>query len=186
MSQNLSDETLMLQLASGNESAFEQLYGRHRDALYFYIRYRCGSTVIADDLFQEVWESLFRKAAQYSVQAQFKTYLFTIARNRLTDYYRRQSLRQTDSFSEDVLPVTDNWDQTHLSETEISVDLESKKEQILSIVEVLPTAQREAFLLYMAGLSLAEIADTTKVTKETAKSRVRYAKRKLMQQLRGA
>ena len=186
MPENLSDETLMLQLAAGNEPAFEQLYARYRDALYFFIRYRCGNRAVADDLFQEVWESLFRRAAQYTVQAQFKTYLYTIARNRLTDYYRRQSIRQVDSLNEDNLPASDGWDQTRLSETEISADLASKREKILSIVETLPTVQQEAFLLYMAGLSLADIANTTKVSKETAKSRVRYAKAKLMQQLRGA
>jgi len=51
---------------------------------------------------------------------------------------------------------------------------------VFSAIEALPEAQREAFLLREEGdLSLDEIADATQVTRETAKSRLRYAVAKL-------
>ena len=47
-----------------------------------------------------------------------------------------------------------------------------------------PAAQREAFLLQAeGGLSLAEIAQTTGVSTETAKSRLRYARARLRETL---
>ena len=53
-------------------------------------------------------------------------------------------------------------------------------EQIRQLVSGLPFEQREAFLLHEeAGFSVEEIADLTEVGKETAKSRLRYAVRKL-------
>jgi len=48
--------------------------------------------------------------------------------------------------------------------------------QLLALVEALPDAQRETFLLrHEAGLSLAQIAEAMKTGTETAKSRLRYA-----------
>jgi len=53
---------------------------------------------------------------------------------------------------------------------------------MLNLVEQLPEAQREAFLLREeAGLSLEELAAATGVSAETAKSRLRYAVAKLRQ-----
>jgi RNA polymerase sigma-70 factor (ECF subfamily) len=57
---------------------------------------------------------------------------------------------------------------------------------LLQQIESLPALQREAFLLREeAGLLLEEIALTTGVTTETAKSRLRYAVAKLRDGLRG-
>jgi len=57
---------------------------------------------------------------------------------------------------------------------------------MLELIQVLPEEQREAFLLKEeAGLSLDEIADITNVNRETAKSRLRYAIRRLREGLRG-
>jgi RNA polymerase sigma-70 factor (ECF subfamily) len=57
-------------------------------------------------------------------------------------------------------------------------------QRMLILLDNLPEAQREAFLLREeAGLSLLEIAEITGVTAETAKSRLRYALVKLRQGL---
>jgi RNA polymerase sigma-70 factor (ECF subfamily) len=57
--------------------------------------------------------------------------------------------------------------------------------QLLAAIDVLPAAQREAFLLQQEGeLSVEEIAAATGVNRETAKSRLRYALTKLRASLR--
>jgi RNA polymerase sigma-70 factor (ECF subfamily) len=53
-------------------------------------------------------------------------------------------------------------------------------ERVLELVEALPPAQRETFLLHHEGeLGLDAIAEATGVNRETAKSRLRYAFDKL-------
>jgi RNA polymerase sigma factor (sigma-70 family) len=55
---------------------------------------------------------------------------------------------------------------------------------LIAAVERLPLEQREAFLLQAeAGLSVEGIAEATGVNFETAKSRLRYARNSLRQQL---
>ena len=55
---------------------------------------------------------------------------------------------------------------------------------LIEAVEQLPQEQREAFLLQAeAGMAVEEIAHTTGVRFETAKSRLRYARNFLRQRL---
>ncbi len=59
--------------------------------------------------------------------------------------------------------------------------------QLLRALALLPDEQREAFLLHEeGGLTLEEIADVTRVGRETVKSRLRYALAKLRQELNGS
>ena len=59
-----------------------------------------------------------------------------------------------------------------------------QQQALLDALADLPAAQREAFLLQAeGGLSLAEIAQATGVTQETAKSRLRYARARLRETL---
>ena len=56
---------------------------------------------------------------------------------------------------------------------------------LIAAVEQLPPDQREAFLLQAeGGVSVEEIADATGVSFETAKSRLRYARKALRQWLK--
>jgi RNA polymerase sigma-70 factor, ECF subfamily len=58
-------------------------------------------------------------------------------------------------------------------------------ERILQALDGLPSAQREAFVLQQEGsLTVEEIAKVTGVTRETAKSRLRYALAKLRHDLK--
>jgi RNA polymerase sigma-70 factor (ECF subfamily) len=58
-------------------------------------------------------------------------------------------------------------------------------QRLLAALDALPAAQREAFVLQQEGeLSVEEIAQVTGVTRETAKSRLRYALAKLRASLR--
>ena len=58
-------------------------------------------------------------------------------------------------------------------------------ESFRQALDELPAEQRDAFLLREeGGLSLVEIASVTGVSSETAKSRLRYAVRKLRDSLR--
>jgi len=51
---------------------------------------------------------------------------------------------------------------------------------LMELISELPAAQREAFLLQQeGGMSVEDIANATGVTRETAKSRLRYAMSKL-------
>ena len=73
----LSDESLMLRYADGDAHAFETLYGRHKDALYRFVRRQCGDPDIAFELAHDIWLKLIAARRRYRPTAVFTTYLFT-------------------------------------------------------------------------------------------------------------
>ena len=56
-----------------------------------YLLRQCREAAVAAELFQDVWMNLIRARAGYTVQAQFTTWLYRLAHNRLVDHYRKTS-----------------------------------------------------------------------------------------------
>ncbi len=175
-----TDEQLMLRYADDDADAFEILFHRHKDVLYRFVLRQCQQRQLAEELTQDIWIKLIDARKRYQVTARFKTWLFQIARNRVIDHFRvdahsplayssRSDLMDETMVSADLSPQ---------EETELSEQLES----LVSRVESLPQLQREAFLLrFEADMSVPEIAETTGVNEETAKSRLRYALNRIRQ-----
>ncbi len=181
-----TDESLMLRYASGNLQAFNLLYDRHEMGVWRYVFRSVRVQAVADDLLQDVWFALARQAPQYRPTAKFKTWLFTLAHNRLIDYFR--TAKHHVSLDEDAESDSIGLVQTLAANSGFGPlkRLESKEQAqaLLEAIEQLPFAQREAFMLQAeAGMDVQEIAATTGVSFETAKSRLRYARGRLRELL---
>jgi len=168
-----SDEDLMLRYARDDLEAFHSLYSRHRAGLYRYILRQTGPGS-AEELFQDVWTRVIQSRRRYRPSAGFRTWLYTLARNRLIDHWRTQARlpERGAMMDDDDLP-----DQRGVRNESLHLaNLHDCIEQLLAQVTALPDAQRDTFLLrHEAGLSLAQIAEAMKTGTETAKSRLRYA-----------
>jgi len=181
MSANATDEALMIAYCNGDADAFAQLYGRHRGPLYRYIRRQCANAV-ADELFQDVWTRLIVARRHYQPSAKFSTYLYQVARNRLIDHYRSSGRNLEDPHGDDPpdAPAASGQQPENAAQTR------QQTSRLLTLIERLPPAQREAFLLHEeAGLTLEEIGEVTGVGRETVKSRLRYALASLRQGMEG-
>jgi RNA polymerase sigma factor (sigma-70 family) len=180
-----ADETLMQAFAAGDARAFETLYDRNLPAVWRYVQRSVHDAALADELVQDVWFSIVRQAPSYQPRARFRTWLFTLAHHRLVDHFRthhpQASLDATGdggSSLADTLAADSGFGPLR--------QLQSREQgqALLDALAALPAVQREAFLLQAeGGLSLADIAQTTGVALETAKSRLRYARASLRQTL---
>jgi RNA polymerase sigma-70 factor (ECF subfamily) len=180
--EELSDEALMLRYAAGDADAFAVLYGRHKDALYRFVRRQCHDADAAYDLVHDIWLKLIRARRRYRADARFTTYLFTAARNRMIDYFRAQVRRPPEEAlvadAAELGEIADDGDDG----PETRAHTRERLERLLANLEVLPQEQRETVLLYAEGLGMAEIGEITGVRAETARSRLRRA----LARLRGA
>ena len=173
-----ADEELMLSYGGGDASAFETLYRRHRGPMYRFLLRQVGDTATAEELFQDVWMRVIDFRGRYQPRAKFSSWVYAIAHNRLMDFYRasgRASFLDPEQAEEALedLPAQD-------PPPEVLVDKKRAAERLLAALAQLPEAQREAFLLQQEGeLSVEEIGAATGVSRETAKSRLRYAIAKL-------
>ena len=178
MMEGASDEELMLSYQQGDAVAFEVLYERHKGGVFRYLMAKCHQQAIAEELFQDVWMKLIVARDRYEVRAKFTTYLYQLAHNHFIDYYRKT---RTDVFlqndqDEDIEQMTAN-DQ---KQPDVQLEMQQQIETLSALVDGLPDEQREAFMLREeAGLTVAEIAEVTGVNTEAAKSRLRYAVKKL-------
>jgi RNA polymerase sigma-70 factor (ECF subfamily) len=164
------DEQLMLAYRDGDAGAFETLYARHRGALYRFVLRSLKDRAVAEELFQEAWIRVIEARNRYAASAKFTTWLYTIAHNLLVDHWRRKGLTLVELSDEHASP--DNPAR--------QVEARETAARFLQVLEALPPAQREAFLLHEeGGLSVAEIAAATGTNEEAAKSRLRYATAKL-------
>lgn len=96
------DETELIHLAKeGDEAAVSALYDRHYDAVFNYLYYRVNDQATAEDLTADVFVLMLENIESYTDQGQpILAWLYTIARNRVIDYYR-------DSDQFEKLPVKD-------------------------------------------------------------------------------
>ena len=181
-----SSEQLMTAYRDGDAGAFALLYGRHKGGIYRYLLRQCGDRAVTDELFQDVWMNLIRARAGYTVQARFTTYIYKLAHHRLIDHYRKHGHAKLVSFDDDSenAPIVSLLVAAPRDEPEKHLDIKQQAAQFMALLRGLPPPQREAFLMqYEGDMSVEEIADATGVTRETAKSRLRYALAKLRQGL---
>ena len=165
----------MQRYARGDAQAFDMLYARHGDALYRYLLRGTNDRDLAAELFQDIWLRLIDARKRYRPDARFATYLFSIAHNRLVDYYRRKRIAPQ-LVDEPAAPAADAPD--------LRADRQQQAERLMAAIAALPFEQREAILLKEErDFSLADIARITDVPRETVKSRLRYALAKLREEL---
>lgn len=182
-----SDEELMSLYRDGDAAAFDTLYARHRGGVYRYLLRQCRDAATAEELFQDVWMNLIRARARYTVRAKFTTYLYHLAHNRLIDHFRRHDPRVAVSLEEEGVEAAavQNGAEDPAPAPEEALDDRRRAARLLELVAQLPAPQREAFLLQQeGGLTVEAIARATGVTRETAKSRLRYAMSKLREGMR--
>ncbi|KAA3658983.1 MAG: RNA polymerase subunit sigma-24 [Chloroflexi bacterium] len=91
----LSDESELVTRAVVDPAAFVAIYDQYFSRVYNYVRYRVGDAAAADDLTAQIFERTLTNLASYdSDKAPFGGWLFSIARNLVSNYLRAQKRRR--------------------------------------------------------------------------------------------
>jgi RNA polymerase sigma-70 factor (ECF subfamily) len=183
----LPDEELMLAYARGDAAAFDLLYARHEAALYRFVRRLLGSALAAqaDEVFQEAWLRIVAARASFQPRgAAWRTWAFTIAHNLAMDRLRVAGREVAIDNNEEDGDAPLDWLMARLDllapSSEDLAFWRAAGAQLLQCVDRLPPAQRAAFLLHHEdGASVEDLAQRLALPFETAKSRLRYALKKL-------
>lgn len=89
----LSDQELIAKLALGENLALNELMGRYKQRLFYFIRRYVGDEETAYDILQETFTKLYFNAGSYKPHYKFSTWLFQIALNLCRDHSRKQGKR---------------------------------------------------------------------------------------------
>jgi len=173
----MTDERLLEQAASGDETAFAVIYERHR-GLVFRFAYRLSqSREMAEEITHDCFLSLIKEPQRFKTQEQrasLRTYLCAAARNLAFKRLRRAGAETAiDDFSERLAAAESQEPLRLLLDAEIS-------EAVRKAIGELPPLQREALILFeYEELSLAEIAEVASADVGTVKSRLHRARQRL-------
>lgn len=113
----------MLAYQLGDELAFIQLYDRYAKKIYGYLRSKLMNDSHANDLLQSTYLKLHKSKHLYNSSLPFSPWIFTICRNELTDFFRRQKTPH-ESFDEGL-----HNPQTHPEDEVSEIDLSKLSEE---------------------------------------------------------
>ena len=92
---NMIDKTAIKAPGGSAAEVFGRLYEQHLSAVFQYVNYRVGDRAAAEDLTSDIFSKALTGFSRYDPgKAAFSTWIFSIARNTIIDYYRRRDKEQ--------------------------------------------------------------------------------------------
>jgi RNA polymerase sigma-70 factor, ECF subfamily len=158
----------------------QAVWQEFHDGLLRFVRRRVSSPETAEDIVQDVMLRVQRQSEQLARAESVGAWVYTVARNAITDHYRRASTRrEVASGSEIDLDVTDE------AESEVrDVRAELATCCIAPFLERLPESYREALrLTEIEGITQTAAAERLGLSPSGMKSRVQRGRRQLKQAL---
>jgi len=149
------DEARLIQRAKeGDPAAFAEIYDRYQPAIYRYAFYRVGDVATAEDLTSEVFVRLVEKIDRFTYRGRpLLAWLYTIARNLVTDY-RRHAGRSL------PLPLAEQLE-AGTAEPEEAVERMLTQGRLVAAIACLTEDQRQVILLkFIEGLDNEAVART--------------------------
>jgi RNA polymerase sigma factor (sigma-70 family) len=159
-----------------------QDYGK---GLLSFIRGRVKSDADAQDILQDIWYSLSLIVNTSPVE-QTSAWLYKVARNKITDKYRKRSESSLDDLfdeDEDLDYSSILFSDSTTPETEYLRNIFWK--QLFIALDELPEEQKQVFVWQeLEGISFQRIAEKTGINVQTLVSRKRYAVLHLRERLK--
>lgn len=185
----LSDNELLIQAKSGNDTAFEELIYRYdRSVLAIALKFVHDNDE-AKDIYQEVFIRVYRGLKNFEMKSEFSTWLFRIATNVCLTHKSRSKKHLQQSIDDHIATEDDEVQKYELADDEmdpgevmINLDL---GDIIRNAVDSLSSKQRMTFILkHYEGYKIREIADMLNCKEGTVKKYLFDAIRNLRKKLK--
>ena len=180
--------TISTAMTADKNNTITQSIKAYSKRLLGFIKQRVNSNEDAEDILQDVF---FQFAGNTEPIEQVTSWLFTVARNKITDRYRKQQLPLID----DVQPASNSDEESFDWKELVPANNDSPEtaylrnlfwEELQLALDELPAEQREAFIQHeMEDISFKDISNATGVSVATLISRKRYAVLFLRDRLQG-
>jgi RNA polymerase sigma-70 factor (ECF subfamily) len=167
------DSDLIRRIAAGNKLAMQSLYTRHNVRLFRFALRIIRNKAAAEDLVQEVFLDVWRKADEFKGRSEVSTWLLAIVRNKALTVLRHRSADPLDE--EAVACIADSADTP-----EMATQMGQARSIIRNCLTQLSPAHREIIdLVYYHGKSIEDVAKIVGIAVNTVKTRMFYARQHL-------
>ncbi len=173
----MSDEALIAAIAAGDRAAMRILYNRHQIRVFRFAVRLVDDAASAEDVVSEAFIEVWRQADRFEGRSSVSTWIMSIARFKaLSVRRRRQEIELDEKVAETVADQYSTPEQI-LLETD-------RRAQLRACLSQLSPDHREIIdLVYYHDKTIEEVAEIVGVPKNTVKTRMFYARRRLAQLL---
>lgn len=177
------DQPLFEALAAGDGGALDELMQRHARFVRGVVYAVLGQSRDLDDVVQQVWLLVWRRAKTLDDPRRWKPWLYRLARNAAIDAGRKKTRRR--GLWQRMTETFDAAKQTEREPHERLI-VEEQHAKVLDAIEGLPAIYREPFVLrHMEEHSYRAIAEMMDLPIDTVETRLVRARRLLRQMLDG-
>jgi RNA polymerase sigma-70 factor (ECF subfamily) len=169
------DHEIMLSVRDGDVQRLGQLFDKYSNRLYNYFQFQIRDRLKSEDLVQDVFYNILRYRHTYKDGANFKVWMYTIARNEKINYCRNNRLLTGDM----------DHEQSNKRDSNPEDDLEHKTDidRLNIALERITSDNRELIILgRFNGLPYSQIAEITGCTVGAVKVRMYRAIKELKDQ----
>ena len=168
----LEEKDLIKKAKDGNRASLEVLLKESYPIVFGYLMKLCRNEEIAKDITQDVMVKAIVSFKNFRGNSKFSTWLVSIAINQFKDINRKNQF----FVAENIDNKMDQINNHHGNSIESAEDIFIKKNesaQIMSIIDDLPEAQKQTFILkHFYDFSYEEIAKVLKCPIGTVRSRL--------------
>jgi RNA polymerase sigma-70 factor (ECF subfamily) len=164
------EKTLLSQVAEGDEKAFRILFDRYWDNIYGVAFAFTKSTMIAEELAEDIFLKIWTKKHLLNSIQKFDAYLFRVAKNHIFNELRKKI--KEEPFTEHII----NFFREIGDSPEQQMIYKDSQRLVNLAVGNLSSQQRLIYQLSREqGLSQDEIAEKLQISKNTVKSHMNKA-----------
>lgn len=160
----MEDKQIVLACQSWDLSRFWELYDKYINKIYKFIYLKTSSQEIAEDITSEVFMKAMNSLSKFDTEKQnysFQSWIYTIAQNKVIDFYR------TNKQTSDIQDYYDLWEYKDFA---WDIDNKDKLNEVMKFLDTLKPEQKEIMILRIwEDLSYKEISEITWKSQDNCK-----------------
>lgn len=171
-----SDDILLQGIQKRDRDAFAELYQRFHRPLLAYLDRLVNDSAVAEELFQELFLTVWLDAGRFRGRASVRTWMYRIAYNKAVSWLRK---KRPASWEDLQVPATDE-----LAPETLALNAIQRDHLVAALARLSPDHRTVIELTFFHQMSYQEIAQVMGCPVGTVKSRMSYARRYLAAVLR--
>jgi len=149
-----AERNLLLKVSRGEEKAFRELVDHYWWPVYYNVLTLTKSTVMAQELTQDIFLKLWQRRDQLADLRDFMSYVYIVGKHQVLSALRKKIRQSQPSLPEDLVETN--------NAPELALEFKETWQSILRAIDGMPAKQQQVFRMSrIEGLSNGEIVERT-------------------------
>ena len=175
-----NDAELIQRVLQGDQDAFSHLVAKYQKRVHALVWRKIGDFHIAQEVTQDAFLRAYQKLGTLKNYNQFPGWLYVIAANLCSDWFRKNQPPEQSLEVTDMSEVNQVSYSRYVAEKQAAEADETRREVVKKLLQKLPESERTVMTLYYLGeLTIKAISEFLGVSPNTVKSRLSRARNRL-------